>query len=405
MDSIGKYQLKQEIGRGAYATVYRAIHTTLLNEVALKLLNPTLTRDEHGRQRFLQEAQVAATLDHPNIAHILDLDEHDGQVFFTMEFFAGGDLAHWLKAKGGQARREDTLRILEQVSAALDYAHSKNILHRDVKPGNILIDDTGGAHLGDFGLVRVMNSPHLTQLGNVVGTALYMAPEQAEGHELNGYADQYSLGVVAYELLTGQPPFTGDSATAISLMHINKTPPLPSGLNTDLGPEVDEVLLKVLAKDPAGRYPNCSTFIRTLRAGFEAATLRRFRELTEQARSLLTAGKFSDARQQLEAAAKLLPDRLELANTLAELDQMRQQAEQIEQMNHDWQQALQKAQAVLDLYPDYPDPQAIFVELGLRKMPRTPLRATLRQIGVGLLAGLLAAGAILFGIFQWWIAR
>ena len=398
MPTLSKYTLHEELGRGGFATVYRAVHTNLGTQVALKVLNPALNEDETARQRFMREAQAASALDHPHIVRILDMDEDRGQVFIAMEYLEGGDLKHWIEAHGPLAR-PDLLRILEQVASALDYAHALGMLHRDVKPGNILMDAAGVARLSDFGLVRPPDAPHLTQIGSVVGTAAYVSPEQAEARpEIDGRADQYSLAVVAYELLAGQLPFQGESATAVSLMHLTKAPPTPSSLNAEIPAEVDEALLKALAKQPAERYASCSEFVRTLGAAFQSSDLRRFRELLADGRALLAEGQYDQVRQRLEAARSLLGERAELRDALAELETARRQAEAYEQGVKDWQTARQKAQSVLDLFPDYPDTQGVFDTLGLRKAPRRmpPAKEIARQVVVGLLLGIPAAMAVLY---------
>jgi serine/threonine protein kinase len=402
MTQLGKYTLHEELGHGGFATVYRATHSTLGNPVALKVLNPALAGDKNARPRFIQEAQTTSALEHPHIVRILDLDEDNGQVFIAMEYFPGGDL-HQRLAKSGAPSPKESLRILRQVAAALDYAHSRGALHRDVKPGNILLGADGSAHLCDFGLVRVTETPRLTQLGSVVGTATYTSPEQAESKPLDGRADQYSLAVVAYELLAGKVPFQGDTSTAIALMHVTKAPPDPSSLNPELPAEVGEILLKGLAKDPARRYPSCQEFVQALENALESSQRRRYRELLAEARANLAAGKFEETRQNMDAARRLLLDRPDMQDALAELESARKAAEGYEQMTRDWETARQKAQDVLEAFPDYPDPQQTFVSLGLRKakwQPPAPAELA-RQAGLGLLIGIPALGLTLWLAFIW----
>jgi serine/threonine-protein kinase len=406
MTKLGKYILHENLGQGGFATVYRATHATLQTEVAVKLLSPALVDDEKSRQRFIREAQSASALNHPHIAQVIDLDEDGDQFYIVMDYFPGGDLKRWAEAHAPLAR-SDLLRILGQMAAALDYAHAQGMLHRDVKPGNILIDLAGNAHLGDFGLVRPADAPHLTQVGSVVGTATYIAPEQAESRpDIDARADQYSLAVVAYELLAGAPPFSGDNSTAVSLLHITKPPPAPSSQNPAVPVEVDDVLLKGLKKAPAERYPTCAALVKALEEAFHLSDQRRLREALEQARGLLAEGKFAEVRSCLEYARSLLGERPELAEALVELDQKRHQAEAYEQGVKAWQSARQKAQAVLELLPDYPDPQGVFATLKLRK-PRwhlPPVAEIARQAGVGLLLGLPVVALLLYLAF-WWITR
>ena len=402
MTKLGHYTLHEELGHGGFATVYRATHGTLGSVVALKVLSPALAGDKNARQRFFQEAQTASALEHPNIVGILDLDEEQEQVFIAMEYFPGGDLGQRIR-KGGSLNIKETLRLLGQVAAALDFAHGKGVLHRDVKPANILLGADGSAHLCDFGLVRVAEAPRMTQLGSVVGTATYISPEQAEGRALDGRADQYSLAVIAYELLTGRVPFQGETSTAIALMHATKTPPDPSSLNPDLPLEVGEVLLRGLAKEAAKRYPSCREFAQALEAALETSQRRRYRDLLAEARARLTEGKFEEVREKMDAARRLLLDRPDMQDALAELDAARKTAEAYEQMSRDWEAAGQKARDVLDQVPDYPDPEGTFVTLGLRKA-RHKLPAPqelLRQVALGLLIGIPAAALMLRLAFLW----
>lgn len=401
MTQLGTYTLHEELGHGGFAAVYRATHNTLKSEVAIKVLAAALAGDKTARQRFVQEAQTASALEHPNIVRILDLDEDAEQVFIVMEYFPGGDLSQ--RIRNGQPNFKDSLHFLAQMADALDFAHSKGVLHRDVKPANILLAADGSAHLSDFGLVRVAETPRMTQIGSVVGTATYISPEQAESKNLNGRSDQYSLAVVAYELLTGKVPFQGDTSTAIAILHATKSPPNPSEVNPDLPNEVGEVLLQSLAKDPTRRYASCREFVQALEAALEASQRRRYRDLLAEARKQLAAGKFNEARANMDAARLLLADRSEMTDALAELEAARKTAEGYEQVRHDWETALQKAHDVLDLYPDYPDPEGTFVTLGLRKAQRKmPAPAELfRQLGLGILIGIPALGLMLWLSFLW----
>jgi len=400
--TLGKYTLHEELGHGGFATVYRATHSTLGNAVALKVLSPALAGDEKARTRFFQEAQTASALEHAHIVRILDLDEDQEQFFIAMEYIPGGDLKHYLESHAPLAQK-DILRLLEHVGEALDYAHAKGVLHRDVKPSNILLDEEGSAKLCDFGLVRVAEAPRLTQLGSVVGTAAYISPEQAEGKALDGRADQYSLAVVAYELLVGKVPFQGENSTATALLHVTKDPPGPSSLNPAVPIEAGEVLLKGLAKEAGKRYASCQEFVQALEAAVESSQRRQYRELLAEARSLLAEGKFAAVRERIEAARKLLLDRPDMQDALAELETLLKSAESYEQMLRDWEAARQKAQDVLDLFPAYPDPQGTFATLGLRKAQRAklPPRELARQVGLGLLLGLPAMGLALYLAFRW----
>lgn len=400
--TLGTYTLHEELGHGGFATVYRATHNTLKSVVALKVLSPALSGDKTARQRFIQEAQTASALEHPNIVRTLDLDEDQEQVFLAMEYFPGGDLSQRLR-QGGTLPFKETLSLLGQVGAALDYAHSQNVLHRDVKPANILLGADGSAHLGDFGLVRVAEAPRMTHLGSVVGTATYTSPEQAESRSLDGRSDQYALAVVAYELLAGKAPFLGENSTAIALMHVTKMPPDPASLNPELPSEAGEALLKGLSKDPARRYASCREFVQALEAALETSQRRRYRELLAEARAQLAQGRFNEARASMDSARQLLLDRPDMQESLAELETARKAAEGYEQVRREWENALQKARDVLEVYPDYPDQEGTFVTLGLRKaIWKLPARdELLRQAALGLGIGMPALALMLRLSFLW----
>ncbi|MGB1254067.1 MAG: protein kinase domain-containing protein [Candidatus Promineifilaceae bacterium] len=250
MQQLGKYELIKEIGRGAYATVWLGKHAFLQTEVAIKRLIPTIVNDDETSQRFIQEAQTASQLDeHDNIVQIEDLGTEDGQVFIVMEYLSGGTLKQWHQ-QNPNAAWQTFLPILKGAAAGLDAAHARKFWHRDVKPSNILLDENRVAHLGDFGLVRIADSPHMTKIGTAIGTPTYMSPEQARGRELDQYSDQYSLGIVAYELLTGRVPFDNESYPSVLAMHWKEPPPPPSQVHDAVPSEADSVLLRVLSKQP-----------------------------------------------------------------------------------------------------------------------------------------------------------
>jgi len=401
MPSLGKYELHEELGKGGFATVYRATHKSLHTEVALKLLSPALAADESARQRFIQEAQTASSLEHPRIVQVLDLGEAKEQVFLTMEYLPGGDLRSLVQKKGVLPQPQ-VLQILKDIGEALDFAHSRNVLHRDVKTSNILLDGKMRARLSDFGLVRVKDAPHLTQLGTVVGTAAYTSPEQAESKPLDARSDQYSLGIVAYELLVGKLPFQGEGSTAVALMHITKPPPQPSLVNPEIPTEVDAVLLKALSKQPGERYASCTEFILAIESALESSQRRRYRELLAQAQTALEKGDYAQVGTLLDEARLRIPARADLQATLAELESARRAAEDYQQITRDWESARQQAQDVLELFPQYPDPQGIFATLGLRKARRSlpPPAELARQAGLGALLGLPLAALALYLAFR-----
>jgi serine/threonine-protein kinase len=258
-DDYAGYRLESLVGSGGMSIVYQARHLALDRTVALKLLSPELSGDESFRERFLRESRLAASLDHPNVIPIYEAGETDGAFFIAMRFVAGRDLKTMLKQEG-PLDGPRTSAIISQVAGALEAAHTKGLVHRDVKPANVLVASgqgtDGGDHvyLSDFGVVKQRASQPLTKTGVFVGTADYASPEQIEGKDLDGRADVYSLGCVLYECLTGAPAYDRDSEVALMYAHLLEPPPTVSDKRPDLPPEIDGVLAKGMAKNRDERY-------------------------------------------------------------------------------------------------------------------------------------------------------
>ena len=262
---LGKYEILEELGRGGFGVVYKARDTKLNRSVALKVLMPQLTADPAFVAQFHREAQLVARLDHPHIVTVYDVGEEQGQHYIAMQYIDGQSLDRRL-TRGEPWPLDQTLPLVEQIAGALDYAHAQGVLHLDLKPGNILLNDAGHAWLTDFGLGRAVSSASQPASAMSGGTAAYLAPEQADLEEprpITPLADIYAFGVVLYQLCTGRVPFEGNPV-AVANAHVNQQPPRPTLLNDELSQAVEEVLLRALAKSPQARFPDAASLVQAL---------------------------------------------------------------------------------------------------------------------------------------------
>jgi len=270
----GPYRIVEPLGRGGMASVYKAYEPALDRYVALKVLPREFLHDPGFAERFQREAKALARLEHPNIVPIYnyDIDEGEGIPWMAMRLIAGGALSQLLKSERQRLPFARSVEILSGVAEALDHAHGKGIVHRDVKPQNVLLDEGGRVYLADFGIAKILESSgNLTATGMITGTPQYMAPEQAMGTKAGPPADVYALGIVAYEMFTGGVPFSADTPVAVLMKHVQEPLPLPPPQTV---PEpLLRALLKCAAKKPEDRWPTAGAFVRALEAGLEARTV------------------------------------------------------------------------------------------------------------------------------------
>jgi serine/threonine-protein kinase len=310
--TISHYRITEKLGEGGMGVVYKAEDTKLEREVALKFLSPDMTRDASAAERFAQEAKAAAALNHPNICTVFEIDEADGQIFIAMECVEGENLR--ARIKTGVLELNEALDVAVQIAEGLAAAHKKNIVHRDIKPANIVVTSEGCAKIMDFGLARMTGGAQLTRIGTTVGTVAYMSPEQAQGEIIDHRTDIWSLGVVLYEMLTGKRPFTGDRDQAVIYSILNHQPESITSHVSGAPPEIDGILVRALAKDPAARYQG---------AGDLAADLGSIRQklVTDPTVIVSTQAEVLPSIAVLPFA-NMSPDE-ELANALAQLPQLR----------------------------------------------------------------------------------
>lgn len=266
--TLGPYRVEGHLGQGGMATVYKAYQPTLDRYVAIKVLPAHRAHEPGFARRFAREARAAARLTHPHILPVYDFGQEGDLLYIVMQYVEGRTLKEML----GQPMDLQTIAdIISQVARALDYAHQRGVIHRDVKPSNVLIDENGWALLADFGLARMMeSSEQLTASGEGIGTPAYMSPEQGQGLKVDARTDVYSLGVMLYEMLTGRVPYEAETPMGVILKHISEPLPSPRSLRPDLPEAVEQVVLKAMAKKPGDRYASAGEMARALTEALEA---------------------------------------------------------------------------------------------------------------------------------------
>jgi len=275
--TAGKYLILERVGQGGMSVIYKALDTTEETTVALKVLSVAKASDPTFKARFAREIEVLRTLDHPHILPILDYGEISGLPYIVMPYYPHGTLKERLDK---EINLTYGTRVVQQVSEALEYAHAQGIIHRDVKPSNILLDEKENAVLSDFGFAHQSDSSLSLTGSALLGTPAYMSPEQCSGGEITSASDQYSLAVVVYQMVTGKPPFEADSPMALVFMHLSDPIPNPRDINRNVPEEVEDVLLKALSKDQAQRFPSMAAF----NQAFQVAVDPQMSELSLDAR-------------------------------------------------------------------------------------------------------------------------
>src|SRR3954468_17619250 len=261
-----RYELEELVGTGGMSSVFRAHDRLLDRKVALKVLHQQYAADEDYVERFRHEARSVASLSHPNIVTVIDRGEHEGRQFIVFEYIPGENLKRLIERRG-PAPVPTALELAIQIARGLSFAHQQGLVHRDVKPQNVLLNGDGQAKVTDFGIARSLDVKHgMTQTGTVLGTSDYIAPEQAQGQRVDEHTDVYSLGVVLYELLTTEVPFPGENFVAVAMRHINEPPPPVRAKRPDVSPRVEAAIQRAMAKDPADRFHTMTEFCRELEA-------------------------------------------------------------------------------------------------------------------------------------------
>ncbi|MBU9720397.1 MULTISPECIES: Stk1 family PASTA domain-containing Ser/Thr kinase [Bacillaceae] len=263
-----RYQLLRPIGGGGMADVYLAHDIILDRDVAVKVLKPQFSEDEDFIKRFRREAQAATSLSHPNVVNIFDVGEEDNLYFIVMEYIKGSTLKDFIQQKG-KLHVHEAVKIMEQITSAIEHAHENHIIHRDIKPHNILISEDGKAKVTDFGIARAISEATITHTNSILGSVHYLSPEQARGGNVTYKSDIYSLGIVMYEMLTGKVPFNGDTAVSVAIKHLQEPLPFLTDVDPTIPQSVENVVLKSTAKDPLERFATADNMLEDLVTVFD----------------------------------------------------------------------------------------------------------------------------------------
>ncbi len=262
-DAVGRWRLEDLLGEGGMGRVYRAVDAAG-GEAAVKIVKAELARDDIFRRRFDREAKVAQRVDNPHVVRVIETGEQEGITYLVQMFISGGSLESWIKREGTLPLPE-AVRICTAVASGLDALHNEGLIHRDVKPANILLDDEGVPYIADFGLAKDRDASILTKAGQALGSMDYMAPEQIRGEEVSAQSDVYALGCVMFECMSGKPPFADRQGMRILWAHLQEDPPDPLSERDDVPPDVGWALKQALEKEPEGRPPTATAYASMVR--------------------------------------------------------------------------------------------------------------------------------------------
>ncbi|MEI7846756.1 MAG: bifunctional serine/threonine-protein kinase/formylglycine-generating enzyme family protein [Chloroflexota bacterium] len=318
---LGKYLVIQEIGQGRFSTVYKAEHPFLKKIVAAKLMRTDLFKSPEINQLFINEAQKASTVFHENLIPIHDMGEDQNHLYVIMDYLPGGNLHDWQKSQG-QISFNQISHVISDCALALDHIHSLDMVHGDLKPGNILITEDGNAKIADFGILSAVDNSGSIGSEFSRATPQYLSPEQAEGGKPTKFSDQYSLGIIAYELFSGIPPFDGDTTLSIYLKHVRETPSLISRRNPLVTPQLEKVILRSLEKNPQNRFPDCRSFARALGEAIQLTETKKYRELLAQINIHLANYDLKTARPLIDSAVQIAPDKASIQDLITKLQKL-----------------------------------------------------------------------------------
>jgi serine/threonine protein kinase len=361
---IGKYEILEKIGEGGFGIVYRGQDPLLDRLVAVKVLKSEAASSPEFVERFRREARLAASLRHPNIVNVIEVGEHEGHHFLVMDLLPGGTLSELLK-DGKPLPISKAVELLKPIAEALDYAHRKGMIHRDVKPSNIILNEDGQPVLTDFGLGKSLNEVGVSTTGMPLGTAEYMSPEQILGNAPGPATDTYALGVIAFQMLTGQVPFSGTTPYTIQKGHAEGTPPDPRKINPALGEKTTQVLLKSLEKEPQSRFQSGAELAAALSAISEQEQEVYWKALYAEAKALMDKKEFTRAIEKWETLLKARPGFQDAPDQIASARQQLELGERYDRLVKQVGELKTEAQAILSIDENYPDGDGVFEYLGL----------------------------------------